>query len=79
MCLGKNSETIGDFYFHRTKIKKTNSQKILSVIIDHKLNFKEHIKTIHCEKYRNLPNFLVCKFCGKEQFPHSFGQKQRRK
>ena len=21
-----------------------------------------------------LPNFLVCKFCGKAQFPHSFGQ-----
>ena len=29
MCLGKNSETIGDFYFRGTKIKKTNSQKIL--------------------------------------------------
>ena len=23
------------------------------------------------------PNFLVCKFCGKTQFPHSFGRIDR--
>ena len=36
-----------------------------------------HLKLIlflyHCEKYFNSPNFLVWKFCGKAQFPHSFG------
>ena len=30
---------------------------------------------MHCEKYRNFTfNFLVWKFCGKVQFPHSFGE-----
>ena len=33
------------------------------------------IATFHCEKYRNIsPDFLVWKFCGKAQFPHSFGR-----
>ena len=26
----------------------------------------------HCVKYRNFTYFLVWKFCGKAQFPHSF-------
>ena len=29
---------------------------------------------VHCVKYRKIPNFLVWKFCGKAQFPHSFGR-----
>ena len=42
MCLGKDAETIGDFNFQGISIKKTNSQKLLGVIIDHKLKFEEH-------------------------------------
>ena len=46
MCLGNYSENIGDFYSQGTAIKNTNSQKLLGVITDQKLNFEEHIKTI---------------------------------
>ena len=28
----------------------------------------------HYENTVISPDFLVCKFCGKEQFPHSFGR-----
>ena len=45
MCLCKNSETLGDFNFKGTAIKKTDSQKLLRTIIKHKLNFEKHIKT----------------------------------
>ena len=46
MCLGKNSEAIGNFNFQGTVIKKIDSQKLLGVTIDHKLKFEEHIKNI---------------------------------
>ena len=46
MCLEKDAETIGDFNFQGISIKKTNSQKLLGVIIDHKLKFEEHISSI---------------------------------
>ena len=46
MCLWKNFEIIGDFYLLVIAIKKTDSQKLPGVIIDQKLNFEEHKKTI---------------------------------
>ena len=46
MCLEKDAETIGDFNFQGILLKKTNSQKLLGVIIDHKLKFEEHISSI---------------------------------
>ena len=46
MCLGKNPETTGNFYFQGIVIKTTDSQKLVRVIIDLKLNFWEHMKTI---------------------------------
>ena len=36
-------------------------------------NFSDNCNS-HGETYRNLPNFLVWKFCGKAQFAHSFGR-----
>ena len=63
-----------------------NSAKFLRMFLEHirwpLLMFSEGIErgywpeigSNHCVKYRNFTNFLVWKFCGKTQFPHSFGQ-----
>ena len=32
------------------------------------------LNVLHCEKYLDFTNFLMWKFCGKAQFPHSFRQ-----
>ena len=46
----------------------------LSVSLQMKSNFfREQYPLYHCVKFRNFNNFLVRKFCGKAQFPHSFG------
>ena len=42
----KNPETTGNFSFQGIVIKTTDSQKLVRVIIDLKLNFWEHMKTI---------------------------------
>ena len=31
-------------------------------------------RPIHCVKYLNFTNLLVCNFCGKAQFSHTFGR-----
>ena len=58
MCLGKNSETLGDSYFQEIVIKNTESQGLLVVTIDGKLNFEEPIITI-CQTKRKKLNDLT--------------------
>ena len=48
MCLGNNTEN-GAFLFHNILMENSKEQKVISVIIDNKLNFKSHISEL-CEK-----------------------------
>ena len=40
MCLGRKLKASADFYYNGISIKGTDSQKLVVVIIDHKLNFE---------------------------------------
>ena len=46
ICQGKNFETIWHFSFQETATKNTDTHKLLGIIIDHKLNFEEPVKTV---------------------------------
>ena len=48
MCLGNNTEN-ETFLFHNILIENSKEQKIVGVIIDNKLNFKNHISEL-CKK-----------------------------
>lgn len=37
----KFSKTIGDLHFHGIAIEKNDNQKLLGVLLEHKLNFEE--------------------------------------
>ena len=54
----------------------TNCQQLLSNVstnINSKVNIKKCMY-YHCANTVISPNFMVWKFCGKVQFPHSFGR-----
>ena len=44
------------------------------ILKEHRHVLEKLNSMFHCVKYRNFTNFLVCKFCEKTQFPHSFGR-----
>ena len=48
MCLGKNAEN-ETYFWNNTKMKNSNEEKILGIIIDNKLKFKSHVKNL-CKK-----------------------------
>ena len=52
--------------FRRTYFLKKNCERLLLIF------YETNLRLFHCVKYRNFTNFLVRKFCGKAQFPHSF-------
>ena len=55
--------------------KESFEQNILPLAAGKTLdNGLSTLRAYYCVKYRNLPNFLVWKFCGNAEFPQSFGQ-----
>ena len=71
MSLGKKSETIGDSNLQGIAIRKTDSQKLLGVIVDQKL-FEEHLRTICQRDELKLANKIILSITAETNSLNSF-------